>query len=491
MRLIQRIMKGLRAYGTDVAHAPRGRRVVQARYDAAQTGDDNRRHWAMADGLTADQANSPAVRRTIRNRARYEVANNGFAAGICQTLANDTVGTGPRLQLTGIAGPEARLVERLFAEWSDAIDLAEKLRMMRYARAVDGEVFGLIHTNAVLPFPVQLDVRPIEADLIATPGIIAPTVDAVDGILLTPDGVPRAYHLLRTRPGDLPGFAWKADEIPAADMVHALVPTRPGQHRAVSEFTPTLHIFAMLRRYTQAVLAAAETAADFAAVLYTDAPANGEADAVEPMDRLEIAKRMMTTMPAGWKMEQFRPEQPTSNHEQFLHANLTEGARPWSMPLIIALGNSSGANYASGRLDHQVYYKALKVDQARWVRQVLNRVFAAWVHEAILVEGFLPQRMRTVATDWAHQWFWDGHEHVDPQKEANAQATRLASRTTTLADEYARKGQDWEVQLRQLAREQAVMRELGLATVAAPAPAPKPDPTSDPVPSPDSGEESE
>jgi capsid protein len=60
---------------------------------------------------------------------------------------------------------------------------------------------------------------------------------------------------------------------------------------------------------------------------------------------------------------------------------------------------------------------------------------------------------------------------VDPQKEANAQATRLASHTTTLADEYARKGQDWEAQLRQRAKELALMTELGL-TVPAPTNAP-------------------
>jgi len=53
---------------------------------------------------------------------------------------------------------------------------------------------------------------------------------------------------------------------------------------------------------------------------------------------------------------------------------------------------------------------------------------------------------------------------VDPAKEANAQATRLASHTTTLADEYAKRGQDWEVQLRQRAKEVALMSELGLTT---------------------------
>ena len=63
-----------------------------------------------------------------------------------------------------------------------------------------------------------------------------------------------------------------------------------------------------------------------------------------------------------------------------------------------------------------------------------------------------------------HQWFFDGTEHVDPAKEANAQATRLASNTTTLAIEYARQGRDWEVELRQRAKELALMKELGLST---------------------------
>ena len=61
-----------------------------------------------------------------------------------------------------------------------------------------------------------------------------------------------------------------------------------------------------------------------------------------------------------------------------------------------------------------------------------------------------------------HQWFRGGREHVDPLKEANAQATRLSSHTTTLAHEYARQGKDWETELRQRAKEVALMTELGL-----------------------------
>jgi len=84
-------------------------RVVRARFDAAQTNDANRRHWAFADNLSADAAASPEVRRTLRARARYEAANNAYARGIVLTLANDVIGTGPRLQML-TADPEANAV---------------------------------------------------------------------------------------------------------------------------------------------------------------------------------------------------------------------------------------------------------------------------------------------------------------------------------------------------------------------------------------------
>ena len=59
-------------------------------------------------------------------------------------------------------------------------------------------------------------------------------------------------------------------------------------------------------------------------------------------------------------------------------------------------------------------------------------------------------------------WFFDGTEHVDPAKEANAQAKRLGSHTTTLAAEYARQGKDWETELHQRAKETRLMQTLGL-----------------------------
>ncbi len=136
------------------------------------------------------------------------------------------------------------------------------------------------------------------------------------------------------------------------------------------------------------------------------------------------------------------------------------------MPFNVARADSSGYNYASGRLDHQTYFKAIRVEQAHIASTVLDRILMAWLDEAALIPDFLPDGLGQMS-QWSHQWFFDGREHVDPAKEAGAQATRLANHTTTLADEYARRGQDWETQLRQRAKEVALMEELGLSSAAA------------------------
>ncbi len=440
-----------------------GVRLLRARYDAASTTDNNRRHWANADGLSADAAASPEVRRVLRNRARYEVANNSYARGIVLTLANDMVGTGPRLQMLTASEAANRTVEREFARWAAAVGLASKLRTMRQACAGDGESFAVLVSNPELAARVKLDLRLVEADRVTTPLHLSLTENLVDGIVFDDYRNPVSYHVLKEHPGAaFVGFGMESDPVPAESVIHLFRADRPGQSRGVPEITPALPLFAQLRRFTLAVLGAAETAADFAGVLYTDAPPNGEATDIEPMDTIELESRALLTMPGGWKMGQVKAEQPATTYGEFKKEILNEIARCLNMPFNVAAGNSSGYNYASGRLDHQTYFKSIRVDQAHIASVVLDRVFDAWMNEAVLVEGLLPQELRTRSASFPHQWFWDGVEHVDPFKEARAQETRLRNRTTTLAHEYARCGQDWETELRQLAREKKLMVELGL-----------------------------
>jgi lambda family phage portal protein len=450
---------------------------VRGRYDAAQTNTDNARLWVLADGLSARSANSPEVRRKLRERARYEASNNSYARGIVETLANDLVGTGPRLQLmTG--NPEMNdRVAREFDTWAAAVGLAEKLRTMKKARTVDGEAFALLVSNPRLPTEVQLDLRLVETEQVATPDLWMTSPQNVDGITFDRFGNPLEYHLLDDHPGDEMriGRMLGYTRIRADLVIHWFRCDRPGQARGVPDLTPAIPLFAQLRRYTLAVLAAAETAADFAAVLFSELPAEADAVEGEPFETLEIEKRMMTTLPAGWKLAQLKAEQPATTYDMFKREILNEIARCLNVPYNVAAGNSSAYNYASGRLDHQVYHRSLAVDQYHLETAVLDRLFRAWLEEAYLarVVPEPPDRLE----GWPHQWFWDGPEHVDPEKEANAQETRLANHTTTLADEWARRGHDWRERLRQRAEELKLMAQLGLTPAqAAPSPTPNTQP---------------
>jgi len=468
------VLNWLRQIGSRIVGTRCRLLIVRGKYDAAQTTHENRRHWANADHLSADASASAEVRRVLRSRARYEIANNSYAKGIVLSLANYVVGTGPRLQML-TDDPEAnRLIEKEFSLWAKAVGLPHKLRTMRIAQCEAGEVFGLLATNPRVAAPVQLDLRLIEADRVCAPTLTALRgPETVDGVLFDEFGNPVAYTVLRRHPGDaasLRGSGLEFDVLPIESIIHLFRAERPGQNRGVPEVTSSLSLFAMLRRYTLAVLGSAEQAALPSGVIYTDAPADAEAAQVEPMDTVDMDRGTWLTMPYGWKVGQLKAEQPTTVYSDFKHEVINEIARCLNMPFNIAAGNSSGYNYASGRLDHQAFFKAIRIDQAYLADVVLDRVLNAWLNEAVLIEGYLPQSARTLDANLAHQWFWDGLDHVDPQKEATAQATRLTSHTTTLAAEFAKAGLDWESELRQRAREVALMRELGLTTEqAAPA----------------------
>jgi lambda family phage portal protein len=441
----------------------RARRTLRARYDAAQESEQYSKHWANADGLSADAANQYGVRLRLRKRARYEVTNNSYARGMTLTLANDTIGTGPRLQmLSGNAGAN-RQIEAAFGRWAGAIRLTEKLQTARVAKCQDGEAFFLITNNPAIG-RVQLDIRPIEADQVMTPDLSWLDEFAIDGIKFDHHWNPREYDLLKYHPGTnrrLLSIGQNSyDKIPAANMIHLFRADRPGQHRGVPEIVAALPLFAQLRRFTLATISAAETAANFAAVIQSQSIAEEEPAEVDALDTIELERNMATTLPKGWTLGQVKAEHPATTYEMFRNAILNEIARCLNMPYNIAAGNSSGYNYSSGRLDHQTYYKSLRVEQDYWERACLDPLFQAWFDEAALA-GEVPQ-----IDTLAHQWFWDGHEHVDPAKEAAAQGTRLANHTTTLADEYARRGQDWETQLRQRAAEMQLMQELGLSPAA-------------------------
>lgn len=433
--------------------APRGA-PHRARYDMAETNDDNRRHWANADSYSAKSANSITKRKIIRERARYEVANNSYARGIVNTISNDIVGTGARLQVFTEIPIFAREIEKAFSKWCRAIDLADKLRTMAKAKTVDGEAFAILWSNRKIDNPVSLDVELVETDRVTFPQY---SNGEDDGIIYDSLGNPAKYLVLDEHPADAAARTYSV--VPAWRVIHWFRVDRPGQIRGISDIMTALPLFAQLRRYTLAVIAAAETAADFAGVLRTSAPPpGGEAELADPWENIEIEQRALVTLPAGWDLTQLDSKHPSTTYGDFKREILNEIARCLNMPFNVAAGNSSSYNYSSGRLDHQTYFKSLRIERTI-LEKFLDRIFAAWLDEAVLIEGFLPCGI-TIPVE--HTFFWDGWEHVDPRLEEEADQLALANHTKTLAEIYAARGLDWEDAVRQRGKELALMTELGL-----------------------------
>lgn len=446
-------------------------REVKARYDAAQTNDDNRRHWANADGLSAAAANSPWVRQTLRNRSRYEYDNGAYCNGIIRTRADDLAGTGPTLQILTDDDGLNEAVEQAFASWARAARLAEKLHTMDQARCRDGEAFALLGTNPRLAHPVQLDLVLVEADRVTDPsGNDVPRTEdgttVLDGVEYDRFGNPLFYTVLDGHPGDLltVGFPPAARRVPAEFVLHWFRKDRPGQLRGVPELTSSLPLFPYQRRWTLATLAAAEFAASHAGVLETDGPVDPESTVAAPFNSIEIERDMFTELPAGYKLNQLAAEHPNQQYGDFKREVSNECGRPVRMPSNVVSADSSKHNFSSAKLDHFGYRGGIRVD--RYFAEVnhLDRVYAAFAGEAALVPGVLPAGVDALALPRA--WYWPGWPSMD-KDEAKNDTERLNNGTATLQDVLAEWGVDWKAYIRQRGRELKFMADNGVPPPAA------------------------
>lgn len=432
-------------------------RVVKAGYDAAKTTATNARHWANADGYSANLANDPYTRRTVAKRALYERQNNCYCAGLVTTITADKIGTGPRKVTKNTE------ISRKWHEWARKNKLVDTLRVLDETKTVKGEGFLLFGTNPALPEnEPQLTLQLIEPERVQADYTASLTTSNTDGITLDRFGNPVSYRVLDEHPEEGYGGYGKATEVPARNVIHWFRPTRPEQARGISELTPAVPLFAQLRRYTLAVLTAAESAARICGIMYTDEPA-GEDDGEEPTmyDQIPFPEGgALLSVAKGWKAEQMKAEQPTGTYKDFKGELICEIGRCIPAPFNVIAGNSSGYNFSSGRLDFLPYHRWQRIERASFEVVALDRVYAEWYEEAKRIPGYLPLHS---ATDAHGGWFFDGFASIDPENDAKTDTIRLENHTTNLTEIYANYGQDLREQLDIRAAELKLLEEKGLS----------------------------
>ncbi len=495
----KRVSKVLDQFGRPIV-LDVGRSKLSSRYDAAQTTDENRRHWQEADGLSARAANNPGVRRTLRNRERYERQNDPYYGGMVRTIVGDLFGTGATLQ-SQIADNDNlnTRIEQAFAEHVDAIGLLQKLLTAGESK-IGSEAIGLLRSvdsfeggDVILnrKTVVPLDIQFLESEQCATPPGAIPNDPSlwVDGIELDKYGRPTVYHILRQHPGDSFVMPTDYERVPANLVLHWFRRAREGQYRGIPECTASLPIGAQRRRWSMATLTAAECAADFAVLITSELPQGfNDDDLPSEWETMDLNRGMITTLPAGGDAKQMRSEHPNQEHGPFKHELIKEMGRPVGSPYSVSGLDASEHNYSSLRYEREIYYSALRVERRLCEWFVLSPFFRAWYAMARLIPGYLADEIRTLPEQLPFGWYWPGFSSLDPMKEAMADTEALSNGTKTLQELHAEKGQDWRVKLLQRSREIKFMQDnkIPLPAWADPAAAKAPKPmANDPQPNED------
>lgn len=433
-------------------------RFLKAKYDAAQTTSQNEQHWAPSDLLSPDAANNKQVRARLRSRSRYEVSNNGYLKGIILSLCTDMVGSGPTLQITDsrFTKEQQEIIEILWRKRAKKVKLRQKLWQLRHAKAQDGEAIGLFFFERRRAFRdrTRINFRVIESDLVTNyeyPAFSSGRFDnEYDGVRFDEEsGEAIEYHILNQHPGENLIFQpqpLKGTWYPAEQVIHWVRKDRPWV-RGIPETTPTLPLWALLRRYTLAVVQNAEIAADFTVLLKSMQPAattpfplNGDGEPIEdnPDDwfsSFPVDRGLMTVLPSMYDLQQLDPKQPVTAYDAFVNALVQEAARPLLVPRNLAIGNSGDYNMASGTLDRQMYKANIANERYHCEEEVLDKDLENWWFEAIRIpgyfsdEGFTDNSIRDVVMRFQdlredppeHRYRWDElPEHVDPVKVAQA-----------------------------------------------------------------------
>ena len=444
---------------------------IQARFDNARHTPDTASLFRNVDSFSVNAALDPLTRRTIRDRARYVVANCPYAWGMLDTYATDVIGPWVTVSFPrgGVSEDLRDRVTDAFDAWALKADLWRKLKTMVRAKTTDGEAFATFYTDPTLvdeTNAVTLNIAPIECDRVESWTEAIVREDEFDGIRFDQYGHPVAYRILKYHPGDyrairnIKGRA--GDWVKAANVIHYFEVLRPEQVRGISDFVSMLEIPAEQKSYRSSVTETAINAASVSGVLSTDqvpecfddedASIGKCAMEVKPNTVFQMQRGALVTMPEGWKIHQLQAQQPTSLYNDFVRALIAEMARCLSMPVNLAMCDSSQHTFASAKIDHTVYGDKIDSIRSTLATKVLDRIFSKWLEE-YAVQQRIDEKTQDALLDV--EWLFMARRSADVMKDASADNTRLGNASLSYETLYAKDGKDWKREVRQAVAERA------------------------------------
>lgn len=450
-------------------------------------------------------------RETLVSRIHDLARNDGWASAALSRNIDSAIGSGWRLS----AKPNARRlgipqkaaddlgdeIESAFEEYADdprfychmqrRMTLGGIVALGYRHRLADGDAFAVLHWREDRPYATTIEI--IHPDRCVTPFGRREGDGVRSGVELGPNGEPVGYHFLVEHPGENAmfalGLARKTVFIPRetsfgrAMVVHAFESTEAGQVRGVPLLSPIVKKLRMLGRYDEAELQASVLNAVLAAFITTPYDPELTAGAIGSIDQLTSHQQMRLDMygeapinvdgvrvnflAPGDKAEFLNPRHPNSVFEQFERTALRNVASATGLSYEQLSMDWSQSNYSSARAALLEVWRGLTARREFFAQTFMQPIYAAWLEEAIdkgtvRVPAGARAFSEAVGAWTKARWIGPARGWVDPVKEAGAAIARINAGLSSYERECAEQGIDYQENFRQIARERAEMKALGL-----------------------------
>lgn len=476
----------------------------------------DRQQTAAWPAMPAPSVTETAGRDRLAGRARDLIRNSGVAAGAMRKARAQTIGNGlalrskPDAAALGADPQEAlmfgREIERVWRKWamdpSNQCDITRRrnfgqiMRSFWSERFTSGENIGVIRWRPDRGTAFATCIQEIDPDRLSNPQDRADEDWLSQGIELSEDGEPLAYHFRDAHRFDYRWSAkrWSWTRLPRVDedgrlvVIHGFDVDRSEQLRGVSPFAPILIGFRDLQRFTEAEIGAAIINATFAAFV------KAGFDPVSVSDALGLDAGQMSGMGQSWQdirasiygekgisirdnqiamlapgdaVEINNTTRQVGAFGDFKKAFLQDFAACLGIPYMVLSEDWEGVSYSAARAALAETWRIVTEDRTAFVADTVSPIFGEVVTEAFW-RGMLAEpdgwpSFEEAAGAYLHaSWTGPGRGYVDPLKEAQANELMLQMGTTTLDKVCADQGQDWEEVAAQRQVERNLLAEMGL-----------------------------
>ncbi len=339
---------------------------------------------------------------------------------------------------------------------------------------------------------VRTTLRLVDPDLLSNPDNIEDTHLRRGGIDLTPYGAAWGYNFRQRHPdtgwADTEGYRWKAIRRETRHgrpiVIQFFDKLRDGQTRGVSRLAPIVERLRMEDHYSRVELQAAVINAVLAAFIRSPAgpdfmedmqDGNYSKSVIEMHDQRSGFYRDNKVRLGGARINMLYPNdeigmvdtaRPAAQFADFEAAVLRHIASGLGISYEQLASDWSKTNYSSARAALIEIWRGWTGRRTSFARGFCQPFFMAWLEEQVR-DGHivLPAGAPDFRENWTAyaraKWVGPGKGFVDPVKEAQAAALRVALAMSTLEDEAAElMGTDFADNVEQIKREMGEFKEL-------------------------------